>query len=159
MSGAGTDVGDETHAVVAAATRLLAVREHSRRELHRKLARHGWTESVRQAALDRLEGDGLLSERRFAVALAEQRQRKGYGPLHIRAELIDRGIDADLIEEALQDAAVDWDALLHDVAARRFGRDAGPPDLAERLRRGRQLSRRGFPIGMVRGYLNGLSRS
>jgi len=53
------------------AVRLLARREHSRRELARKLAERDFPEAEREAALDRLEREGLQSDERFA----EERER------------------------------------------------------------------------------------
>jgi regulatory protein len=130
------------------AVRLLARREHSRRELGRKLAaRHADTVLVEQV-LDDLEQRALLSDARFVEAYVAQRVRKGYGPLRIRAELAERGIAAGLAAEAFQEGGFDWEALLDELVERRFG-DAPAADPAELARRARFLSGRGFPADLV----------
>ena len=60
------------------ALRLLTSREHSRRELQRKLLARGHDEAGIECALDELSDSGLLSD---------ERVRKGFGLVRIRQEL------------------------------------------------------------------------
>jgi len=64
-----------------------------------------------------------------------------------------RGVAAGLVEDALEEAAVDWMVQLEGVAERKFGVDA-PGDRRELTRRGRFLEQRGFPVGLIRRYLD-----
>jgi len=144
---------DEAAAVEATAVRLLTGREHSRQELRCKLeARHHDPHLV-DHVLDGLEQRGLLSDGRFLENYVRQRSRKGYGPLRIRAELAERGVAGAAVDECLDDGAVDWPGLLDELVARRFG-DQPAGDVKELGRRGRFLEQRGFPISLVRRYLD-----
>jgi len=134
------------------AVRLLALREHSKLELARKLAARGCDPDLAATVLDRLVGSGTLDEARFASVYVEQRARKGFGPLRIRAELKVRGLSDDLIETHLSRQA-DWEAGLATVHDRRFG-CTRPKDRAEYARRGRFLEQRGFPVEMIRRRLD-----
>ncbi|MCE3002630.1 MAG: recombination regulator RecX [Xanthomonadaceae bacterium] len=127
---------------------LLSRREHSRRDLGRKLARRGVAAEDAQAAIDRLAGDAYQSDRRFAESLVRQRVGQGYGPRHVQAELGTHGIPSDTIRELLDEP--DWDAVARDLVARRL-RDPGDPDA--RRRAAGLLQRRGFGGDTIRRVL------
>ncbi len=128
---------------------MLARREHSRAELEDKLRRRGYPEAEVAAALDALQEEGLLSHARYAESFVRARVERGQGPLRIGFELRRRGLQPDLIEEALAPYAGEWVARARTEMARRFG--ASPPgDFAERARRMRFLERRGFPAEVIR---------
>lgn len=146
-------VFDETAEITDAALRLLARREHSRYELTRKLAARFGGSSLVDEVLDELGGRGIVDDDRFAEALIDQRTRKGFGPVRIRADLREKGMDANRIERHLQGAAIDWSERLHDVAERKFGA-AVAAGRNERMRRGRFLEQRGFPVDLIRRYLD-----
>jgi regulatory protein len=144
---------DEATVVELAAVKLLSSREHSRQELRRKLvARHRNGELV-DGVLDGLERRGLLSDARFVENFVMQRSRKGYGPLRIRAELTERGVDGEVMAEWLGQGQIDWGERLDEAAIRKFG-DTVVEDAGELARRGRFLGQRGFPISLIRRYLD-----
>jgi regulatory protein len=62
-----------------AALRLLALREHSRSELRRKLLARGYAEAEIEEALDRLAARGDLDETRFVEALTRSELERGRG--------------------------------------------------------------------------------
>lgn len=140
--------------IEAAAVRLLAGREHARAELARKLTAKGHGHAEVDAVLDDLARRELLSDERFAEQYIAARVRKGYGPLRIRAELRERGVDPALVAACLAAGGHDWPGLLRDVRAGKFG--AGrPADRREAARQARFLVHRGFPEGLVRDLLFG----
>ncbi len=143
---------DEVSAIEQGALRLLASREHTRLELRRKLARHHDERQI-DPVLDDLERRRLLSDARFAENYVSQRSRRGYGPLRLRAELTDRGVDHSLAARYIDNGAVDWSVLLLEVAVRKFGDDPAP-DRQALARRGRFLQQRGFPVSLVGQYLD-----
>ncbi len=147
-------MADELTEARHAAVRMLAMREHSRVELVRKLERRHAPETVAQV-LDELAAQGLQSDERFAEQYVHSRRNKGYGPVRIRAELVERGIADGLISRELDGFGnEEWRSLMHEVAQRRFG--ATPPeDRREMARRGRFLASRGFPSWMINEYLFG----
>src|SRR5690554_546207 len=93
------DIGE----IREAALRLLARREHSVAELSRKLLQRGWREPEAEATIARLAAENLQSDQRFAESYARSRAARHYGPLRIRAELAERGIDRDLASRAVAD--------------------------------------------------------
>lgn len=86
---------------LAKAMHLLARREHSRAELHKKLRLRKFSNQEITAALQALEKQGLQSDSRFVEAYATMRINKGYGPTRIRQELQLRGIEKNLINQFL----------------------------------------------------------
>jgi regulatory protein len=140
-------------AVESTAVRLLADREHTRCELQRKLCARFADRGLVDAVLDGLERRALLSDERFAEAYVDQRRRKGFGPLRIRAELAERGITGELAARWVDHGPYDWGEVLAQAAGRKFG---GQPadDMRGAARRARFLEQRGFPHGMVRRYLD-----
>ncbi|WP_420870453.1 regulatory protein RecX [Marichromatium gracile] len=135
-----------------AALRLLAMREHSRLELSRKLVSRGFEVAALAPVLDRLEAEGALDESRLVERYVAERVEKGFGPLRIQAELNDKGVADTLIEPQLRHLREAWPEHLAALHARRFG-DAPPADRASYAKRARFLTRRGFPTDMVRRLL------
>lgn len=136
------------------ALRLLAIREHSRRELARKLGARGYAEPAIAAALDRLTANGALDERRLAERYVAERADKGFGPLRILAELREKGVPEALIRERLADWNDRWPECLARLRDRRYGL-APPADRAELARRQRFLQQRGFPADLIRRLWRG----
>ena len=131
--------------------RLLGQREHSAMELERKLGMRGIEAQAIRAVLADLGTDGLQSDTRYAESFVRGRISRGKGPVRIRVELDQRGVDAVLIEEALREADADWTGLARSARRKRFG--DSPADYAERARQARFLSSRGFSAEQVRGAL------
>ena len=137
---------------------LLTNREHSRAEVLNKLRLRQHPAVLIDPVLDDLVRRGLLSDERFAAHYVAHRLDKGWGPLRIRAELEVRGVSELLIRTALEDAAPDWEQRLVAVAQRKFG--TTPIEGArDRTRRGRFLTQRGFPLGLVYRYLDRAGRT
>jgi len=129
--------------------KLLARREHSARELARKLAARGYAADEVAETLAALAAKSLLSDERFCESYVHHRITRGYGPLRIRHELVQRGVDAQLIEQVLDQADVDWRRHLAEVRAGKFG-SRMPAGFAEQARQGRFLQQRGFSTEDIR---------
>lgn len=127
------------------ALRLLGQREHSARELTGKLTAKGVDAATAGLVVDDLRGRGLQSDARFAEAFVHSRVGRGQGPVRIRQELAQRGIDAALATDALDE---DWAALAVAARQRKFG-DAPPVDRDAWQRQARFLAQRGFPSDVV----------
>lgn len=128
---------------------LLTRREHSRKELARKLASRGVDTTEVEAAVARLAGEGWQDDGRFAESLVRSRVGSGYGPRHIRAELGTHGLDADAIASAMATFDGDWREVARELVKRRFG-ERGPADQAQRRKAAELLVRRGFDGDSVR---------
>lgn len=132
-----------------AALRLLARREHSRLELSRKLKQRGWADCDIEVVIDELADENLQSEERFAESFVRQRVARAYGPMRIRAELSERGLDRVEITRALESESPDWFAIAADWYEKRYGPEP-PADLKEKSRRQQALARRGFAHEHIR---------
>lgn len=126
---------------------ILAMREHGRIELKRKLLRKGALAELVEAVLDQLTADKLLSEHRYLETYIHSRANSGYGPLRIQQELLERGINKNDITTALAITNYDWYEQLNTVWQRKFNRL--PQDQKEKAKQGRFLLYRGFSLEMV----------
>jgi len=136
----------------ACALRLLVRREHSARELRFKLERREIDVAVIDEVLAQLVDDGYLSDARFAEVFVRSRYERGVGPLRIRAELRERGVEDHLVEDAFRELAADWFDAARRQRDRRFGA-APPEDFRERARQMRFLQQRGFSGEQARAAL------
>lgn len=127
---------------------LLVRREHSRRELTRKLAARGIEQEQAEAAVDRMTAEGWQSETRFAEQLVRGRANGGYGPLRIRAELGTHGLDRDAVAAAMDAYDGDWHENARALVLRRYGGRLDDP--AIRRKAGELLARRGFDMDQIR---------
>ena len=100
---------------------LLVRRDHSRRELSRKLRARGIESEEADAALLVLARQDFQNDARFAEALARTRAVSGYGPRYIRAELGTHGLTREDIESALQACDTYWNESARRLIARRYG--------------------------------------
>ncbi|WP_424319957.1 regulatory protein RecX [Candidatus Methylomirabilis sp.] len=131
--------------------RLLTVRDRTRAELARLLDVRGFDRADSQVALDRLQEQGYLNDRRFATAWARGRLRtKPMGSYRLGKELEVKGVEEQLVREVLEDLYEEGE----EPAARRamagklsaLGR---LPASARTLRVGRFLHRRGFSSELI----------
>lgn len=122
---------------------LLVRREHSRRDLKRKLGLKGVDPEAAEAAVERLAGLGYQDDARFGSAFARDRAAAGYGPQRIRQELAGHGLAPDAVEAALDACEADWPARARGLIERRF-RSAELEDPARRRKAVDFLLRRGF---------------
>lgn len=84
----------------ARALRLLARRDHTRRELARKLAPHVEDDAALEALLDDFTSRGWLSEARVVEQVLHAKGGR-LGPARIRQSLVQRGVSEAAIESAL----------------------------------------------------------
>jgi regulatory protein len=134
------------------ALRYLSMREHSRLELGRKLARYAEEGDDVDALLDFLEKNNWLSQERFSESLIHRRSAR-FGNSRIVAELQSHGVAGEALQElkaALNDSEV---ARACDIWQRKFGAVATNP--AERNKQMRFLMQRGFSQKAVRAALKG----
>lgn len=135
------------------ALKLLARREHSARELKRKLAARGLSEDDAAAAVAHAANEGWQSDTRYAEMLVRSRVANGYGPVRIEAELEVAGVPVEQIRAALDAADVDWRALAAEAHAKKFR--SLPKTSAERAKQYRYLQGRGFDGSQISAALKG----
>jgi regulatory protein len=135
---------------------LLSRREHSERELSRKLVQRGLEPEEVGSAIRRLQSLSLQSDERFAENLIRSRAQSGHGPLHIRAELALHGLTSTSIDMQFDSLAIDWNACAALLAQRRCNKQSENSP-SENRRIANTLLRRGFSMDHVRHALRTLS--
>lgn len=132
------------------AVQLLSRREQSEFELVQKLCQRGFNRPAVLHVVERLQARRWQSDERFAEMFYRSRVEQGYGPLKIKAEMQQRGINSVLIETIFADAATDWRALAVERYRRKYGRYVPTDiDVKERSKRQRFLAQRGFSMDQV----------
>ena len=98
---------------VSYAAYLLEFGDKSKKALTMKLKAKGYEVDVCEAALDVLEKSGIIDDERLCSSkLVSIANAKCYGPYRLKAELINKGFSSRQIENALDDAEIDFDELL-----------------------------------------------
>ncbi|MBN3003531.1 recombination regulator RecX [Chromobacterium alkanivorans] len=134
----------------ARAVDLLSRREYTRRELERRLAPFAESPEQLSALLDDLAEHSWQSDQRFAQQFADSKGQR-YGSRRLQQEMRQRGVDAELIRDALQGR--DDLAAAQAQWRKKFGRMPDTPQ--ERARQIRFLAGRGFPMSVIAKVLSG----
>ncbi len=127
---------------------LLARREHSEQELWRKLILRDYDTNDIDETLRELKIDGLQSDHRFAESYVNHRVNTGIGPVKIRFELRQKGINDDLANEFLEPLYDRWETLMQQQRVKKFG-EIIPADYNARMKQARFLQNRGFAAESV----------
>lgn len=128
---------------------LLTRREHSGRELVRKLTARGVEVGEAEATVQRLADAGWQDDSRFAELLVRSRASAGQGPVRIRAELVTHGLPREVIAAALASYEAQWCDHACDLAQRRYG-DVLHESLQIQRKAAQFLIRRGFTAEQAR---------
>ena len=93
------------------ASDLLALRDHSEKELLQKLRQKGFADGAEEAT-EKLKSYGYLDDSRFALRFAQELQRvKHYGKKRIEQELYRKGVSREVVSDTLEQLDFDEDAL------------------------------------------------
>jgi len=135
------------------ALRLLALREHTRSELEKKLARHEPDPDELRQALDELEAKGFICEQRVLESVLHSRAAR-LGTRRVRQELQAKGVSEQGLAEAVARLRDTELARAREVWRKKFGQLATEPK--ERARQARFLlaglcGRGGAPRHAMRG--------
>lgn len=143
------------YAVISkAAIHLLARREHSRVELFRKLnSRFANNIEIINQVLDTLVKENYQSDERFTEAYIRYRRERGYGPVKIKLELQERGIDADIISRLLNFNDTSWWDKIKTLRNKRYGNDVDM-DYKAQMKQQRFFAQRGFTQDQIKSLAN-----
>ncbi len=132
------------------AVKLLARREHSRRELAKKLSTLGTLEEI-NAVLDQLEQAGLQSDARVAAAYVRGNAAR-YGVVKLKHALRNLGIESELIEASLAQEGIDDELQrARELWQRKFcGKSGDPVDKRDLARQARYMQSHGFSSEIIR---------
>ena len=134
------------------ALRFLSMREHSRLELGRKLARYAEEGDDVGALLDLLEKNNWLSQERFSESLIHRRKAR-FGNSRIVAELQSHGVNGEALQDLKASLNDTETARACEVWQRKFGTVATDP--AERSKQVQFMMQRGFSLKAVRTAMKG----
>jgi regulatory protein len=144
---------ESNQAIRQEAVTLLSRREYSARELQQKLEATHPVDSV-AGVIESLQSQGLQSDERFAQVWVRHRLLQGYGPLRIQAELRQKGVAGELVQQCLQDDSIDWFEQARQAHQRKFGQRPGR-EPREKARQMRFLQYRGFSGDQIRHAMQG----
>lgn len=132
------------------AVSLLSRRDHSKKELLTKLRTKGYGEGAEQA-LSKLENSGYIDDRRFALLyVRELINFKNFGKKRIEQELYKKGLDREIIREALESAEFPQERLA-DIIRRKYMRYLNDEKGIRRTIN--SLIRLGYSYGEIRSAL------
>jgi len=137
---------EETRKVRESALRLLGYRARSRAELRQRLLQKSYESGVVEEVLAALDRCGLINDTEFSEAWVRSRTgSRPQGRNRIAAELRQKGVARDVIDEALKSVDPDTEMDLALAVGRRKMEQLRDEDLyAARRKLGSLLLRRGF---------------
>lgn len=132
------------------AVSLLSRRDHSEKELLRKLREKGYSSGAEEAVL-KLKESGYVDDERFCRIFAGELIRlKNYGRRRIEQELSRKGVSRDIISAVLEEFTFDSDRL-SDIIKRKYL--SKMTDEKGRQRAVNALMRLGYSYGEIRDAL------
>lgn len=130
---------------------LLASRPRSEHELRSRLGAAGYDEETVDRTVSRLIDLRLLDDSEFASQwVAERAVSKGRSGSALIAELVEKGVDRSVAEEAVAAAGIDELAQATELAARAVPKVAGKPLERQAQALLGRLLRRGFSHEIAR---------
>ena len=135
---------------------LLSRRPHGTKELVKKLCEKGHEKESAEKACDRLLELGLLNDEEFARMLAnELYESKGYGIKRIKQELVFRGIEREIAENAIESLDIDTQTRIILVIKKKYLNKINDEKGIKRAVDG--LMRLGYSYSDIKNALNSIS--
>ena len=135
------------------ALQKLSMRPFAARDLVRRLILKGHPPEAAAAAVERATRAGLLDDARFVQHFVETRSARGRGPLRLRRELNQLGVDRVLVDRALAESFESGEgdqAMIEQLVRKRLNTLKGLERPVVRRRLIAFLARRGFVGRMAR---------
>ena len=145
----GRELSEEELEAREKALEYLSQRQMSRRELKTKLLQKGMDEDTAEYCIHWLSDRQLIDEESYAAAVVRHYSAKGYGAGRVRRELQRRGIDRELLDEAMEQMPEDTGKLDSFIAARL----TDPEDRDQVRKISAALFRRGYSWEEIRSAL------
>lgn len=137
-----------------AAFRLLTRRPRSEREIRERLERHGFSPPVIATVIEKLAAWRYVDDEAFARYWIEQREaNRPRGRRLLAQELRLKGVDREVIQEAIAEADVDEIAAARQLAKAKLPRYRQLDPQVRWRRLGTYLMRKGFSYETVRAVL------
>lgn len=142
---------DEQSKATNSAVVLLTSRPRSVKEIRTRLKQKGYSEPAIETALERLEGWNYVDDEAFAKFWVENREaNRPRGRRLLEQELREKGIDREIVRQAIDDAGIDERAAAVELARTKARSYAGlEPEVAKRRLSG-FLARKGYNFDVVK---------
>lgn len=145
----------DAKAVKEKALNYLEYRSHSEKELGQKLKRAGAKEEDIPPVMEFLKEYGFLNDGDYAKRLARDlKNLKKYGKHRIGAELRYRGIDSELVDEALAELDEDEKDGLYPLVEKRLGGDFDRKNIEKTIR---YFAYRGYSFDDIKACIEEIS--
>jgi len=136
------------------ALNLLTARPYTIRNLRRKLVQKEFAPDEVDAAIERLVGNGILDDSRYAAQFARGRLLgPGSSRRRIRQQLFQRGIGGEIadaaIESVIDEESVDLEAVIEKDARKKLASLSGLEPVVIKRRLYSHLARRGYDIDEI----------
>ena len=125
---------------------FLARREHTTKEIFIKLENRVESVDILSAEIKKLEEEGLIDHQRFTEQYIHSRSAKGYGPLRIKQELKQRGVNENISQPLLNN--IDWTSLAIEVLEKKVNHEF-PEETKLVLKLKKFLNYRGFDFSQI----------
>ena len=140
------------------ALNLLTARPYTTRNLRRKLLQKEFAPAEVDAAIERLVGNGILDDSRYAAQFARGRLLgPGSSRRRIRQQLFQRGIGGEIadaaIESVIDEESVDLEAVIEKDARKKLASLSGLEPAVVRRRLYSHLARRGYDIDEINAVM------
>jgi regulatory protein len=140
------------------ALNLLTARPYTTRNLRRKLLQKEFAPSEVDGAIERLVGNGIIDDSRYAAQFARGRLLgPGSSRRRIRQQLFQRGIGGEIadaaIESVIDEESVDLEAVIEKDARKKLASLSGLEPAVVRRRLYSHLARRGYDIDEINAVM------
>lgn len=132
---------------------FLSRREHSKKEIYKKMLDRVNSLEILEEEIKKLEKDGILDDERFAEQYLYSLVKRGLGPLRINKYLQEKGVDSHLINTLLKD--LDWQDLAKEVLLKKSKYQI-PPKEEDVVKLKKFLNYRGFEYYDIERAFNNL---
>ena len=125
---------------------FLSRREHTTKEIFFKLENRVESIDILSTEIKKLEEEGLIDHQRFPEQYIHSRSAKGYGPLRIKQELKQRGVNENIAQPLLNN--IDWNSFAIAVLKKKVNHEF-PKETKPVLKLKKFLNYRGFDFSQI----------
>lgn len=139
------------------ALKVIEFKDRTEKEIREKLTQKGYDENITEDEIAFLKDYGFINDLRYAQRfVSDAINLKKWGKARIRAELLRKGVDREIIDNTVEDAFIDVDDdRLFKEMQRRF-KNSDLSNIKERTRIFNFYMRRGFSPDEIKGAMNSM---
>ncbi|PLX70640.1 MAG: hypothetical protein C0602_03785 [Denitrovibrio sp.] len=137
------------------ASRVLAKKDYSERELKKKVAEH-FGEEEAEETITKLKSYGYLDDERYREMYIASRVRSGYGPFRISGDLYEKGLNDDLtdLDEICEKSHIDRHEILKENVVRFLNTKKADDDYALKQKCTAHFYRKGHRIDDIKRIID-----